>query len=268
MRAFIKYPGNKTKLLEAMDPLFPKVIGKYIEPFLGSGSVYFHLAERIREDAYLNDANVDLLNMYIDLRDNPQNIIDQLYRFEELNDEEFYYYVRERYNNNDILLGTERSSSLLYLNRAGFNGNYRVNSKGKYNVPYGHYKNPKIVFEDLLREASLFLNTHKPHLFSLDYKDILKYAVEYDFVYMDPPYDTLDKMAPQQYTKNRFCQTECAEEFKRLSKLGALVCLSNADTPLVRELYSDFDLTSLNVVRTIARSTRGVASELVIRNYL
>ncbi|SMB90501.1 DNA adenine methylase [Thermanaeromonas toyohensis ToBE] len=261
----IKWAGGKTQLISQFKPLFPKVkYHLYVEPFVGGGAVFFHLLP-IR--AILMDSNEELINFYLVVRDSLEDLLKDLKRHQ--NTPEYYYRIRALDPEN--LSPVERASRFLYLNKTAYNGLWRVNSQGRHNVPFGRYKNPKIVDEINLRRVSLALK--RAEIFCSDFSLSLEYASPGVFIYLDPPYYPLSETANfTGYTPAAFGvedQLRLAAVFKELDRKGCLVMLSNSDTPFIRQLYAGYDIRTVVARRAIncRGDRRGPVVELVIRNY-
>lgn len=261
----VKWAGGKGQLIPQFEPLFPKTGWDfYIEPFVGGGAVFFHLLPR---KAVLIDSNEELINFYIVVRDELEALLDDLRKHK--NNAEYYYYIRSL--DPGFLTPVERASRFLYLNKTGYNGLWRVNSQGKHNVPFGRYKNPKIVDEPNLRLVRDALK--RAELLCGDFSLVLDYARPGTFIYLDPPYHPLSDTANfTSYTADAFGpddQRRLAGVFRELDKKGCLVMLSNSDTPFIRELYAEYDIQVVYARRAIncRGDRRGPITELVIRNY-
>ena len=236
LRPLLKWAGGKTQLLGEILPKVPKKFGKYIEPFIGGGALYFSLN---RPGGVIADSNPGLINMYRSVADDIEGVITHLARFK--NCEEVFYTVRAL--DWTRLSPSKAAARTIFLNRTCFNGLYRVNQKGQFNVPFGRYKNPKILDEDSLRSASIILKNTT--IVCGDYKKVLsKYAKPGDFVFLDPPYLPISEYADfKRYTKEQFYEEdheELANEVKRLHELGCYVILTNSNHPLVHEQYKNF----------------------------
>ncbi|MBA4075625.1 MAG: modification methylase [Cyanobacteria bacterium PR.023] len=270
---FLKWAGGKGRLLAQLDPLFPKANSykRYFEPFLGGGAVFFHLASKNTTlESYLSDANFELINCYQVVKNQPTELLSLLANMR--NDKHFFYKVRAQ----DItqMSELERAARLIYLNKTCFNGLYRVNRKGQFNVPFGKYKNPRIADYDGVARASALLE--RASLISGPFDAVTVKAKKGDFVYFDPPYQPLSKTANfTSYTLTSFGmadQERLAALVGRLTKEGVKVMVSNSDTPELRTLYENIPGVSITTVQA-ARAInchgdkRGAVSELVIRNY-
>ncbi len=269
--AFIKWAGGKTQLLTQFLKLYPDKFDRFFEIFLGSGAVFFNVKQRFNPlQSFLFDINENLINTFKSVRDQVGELIPLLREHRDKdNNKEYFNEQRQRFN--AMKGGLEKAAIFIYLNKTCFNGLYRVNSEGKFNVPFGKYKKPAILQEARLRMASKLLQNTE--LSVSDFTDAVKKAKENDFVYMDPPYFPLTKTASfTSYQKDAFLEKEqrrLAKEFQELDKKGCLLMLSNSDTPLIRELYSDFNITTVKARRAIncIGTKRGAVSEIVVRNY-
>lgn len=259
-KPILKWAGGKSQMLKYILPLIPNYSGRYIEPFLGGGAVYFALNP---DNAIISDSNPELINMYRQVADNVESVITYLNKYK--NDKELFYAVREQVWEN--LPKAEAAARMIFLNKTCFNGLYRVNKKGMFNTPFGNYKNPVICDEDRLRNASKILS--KATLVCGDYLDVLKsYAKSGDFVFLDPPYVPVGKYGDfKRYTKEQFYnhnQIELADEVKRLVNLGCYVILTNSNHPLCRELYSEFKYEVVPTRRSISSDSKTRCGEDII----
>lgn len=271
VKPFIKWAGGKKQLIEQFAPFFPKKIEVYYEPFVGSGVVAFFLLERHHEikKIYLSDINEELIITYNVVKNNIEDLIELLKKYKRNHNKEFYYKIRSQ----DIktLSKVEIAARFIYLNKTCFNGLYRVNSKGEFNVPIGDYKNPLICAEKDLRDISKFLK--KDDIRVKQFYDAVKDAKEGDFIYFDPPYYPLDDKASfTKYTKEKFLDEEqklLAKVFRELDKKGCKIMLSNSDTEFIRNLYKGYHINIVRAKRLINcdASKRGKINELVITNY-
>ena len=242
----------------------------YHEPFLGSGAVFFQVQARLSPQRIaLSDGNAELIETFTAVRDDVEEVIRELEVHANRHDKKHFYEVRDRQPLD--LFPAARAARLIYLNRTCFNGLYRVNSKGRFNVPMGSYANPTILDGDDLRAASACLAG--VDLASGPFTRVLDNARRGDFVYFDPPYVPLSATASfTAYTRDSFGpkdQEELAQVYRALDKRGCLLMLSNSDTPWARELYADFRFEVLQARRSInSRSDRrGPVGELVVMNY-
>lgn len=268
---FVKWAGGKTQLLHRLDAHVPQFT-RYFEPFLGGGALFFHLTSNLRFSAHLSDANSDLVNAYNVVKNNVENLIALLERHERnyrRAPAEYYYRLRSAQPDGSL----EAAARFIALNKTCYNGLYRVNRSGAFNVPVGRYKNPTICDRDQLRGASAALNHSDARIVASDYRQALKMAREGDFVYLDPPFDPLSRTANfVDYTRGGFGeqdQIELAQVFCELDRKGCKVLLSNSDTKLTRELYSGFERRRVRVLRAISckGSARTGYRELLVYNY-
>lgn len=265
---FLKWAGGKSQLLPQFQRFFPKKFGRYYEPFLGGGAVFFSLAPRT---ATLSDTNEELINAYQVVRNSVEELIAVLRRrFSQKNDEENYYRIRDEMDLSR-LTDVERAARLIYLNKTCFNGLYRVNRSGRFNVPFGNYSNPKICDDVNLRRASTELASASLRV--CDFEEAVFKAKRGDFVYFDPPYAPLSPTSSfTSYTKDDFGETEqrrLAHVFRELDKRGVHVMLSNSPKPFIIELYRGFHTELVKATRAINSNGngRGVIDELLVMNF-
>lgn len=272
LQPFTKWTGGKRQLLPVIRELMPKTYNRYFEPFVGGGALFFDLAPK---DAVINDFNAELINCYQQIKDNPQELIEILKVHQEYNSKEYYLDLRsaDRDERIDIMSEVQRAARILYMLRVDFNGLYRVNSKNQFNVPYGRYKNPKIVDEELISAISVYLNNNQLEIKTGDFEKAIVDVRTGDFVYFDPPYIPLSETSAfTSYTHEGFSfadQVRLRDAFKRLSDTGAYVMLSNSSSALVEELYKDFNIHYVEATRTngAKSSSRGKISEIIVTNY-
>lgn len=242
VKPFIKWVGGKRQLMPQMEKYLPKEYNNYYEPFAGAAALFFRL---LPQNAQINDMNEELINTYKVIRDDIESLIIKLKHHERLNTKEYYYSVRiwDRQPGYSRRSNTTKAARFIYMNKVGFNGLYRVNLKGQFNVPYGRYVNPTICDETLLRNISKYFNEKNIVFTSLDFEKAVIDVNEGDFVYFDPPYDPLSKTSSfTQYQKGGFDK----EEQKRLKRVadklvhkGAKVILSNSNTEFINNLYKN-----------------------------
>lgn len=269
VRPFLKWVGGKRRVLHALMPHIPDGVRTYHEPFVGGGALFFALAARERppQGAVLSDMNHRLVRTYRGLKNQIAEVLDRLSVHEAAHCKEHYYETRAT----DV--DRERSDAavaawMIYLNKTGFNGLYRVNRKGGFNVPIGSYTNP------VIRDVSNLMNVHRVlqtvEIRHGDFKDSFFKAQAGDVVYFDPPYIPLSKTASfTAYTRHGFGpdqQVELRDLALELKRRGVHVILSNHDCPEIRELYAEFDVTQVMVGRAInsKASKRGAVAEVVI----
>ena len=292
-KPFIKWVGGKGQLLSEINKLYPvelgKNINKYAEIFVGGGAVLFDILSKYKlDEVYISDKNLELINTYKSIRDNVDILIKSLKGMEEQyipldnkNRKDYYYKKREEYNSlkiNSEVNNIEKAILFIFLNKTCFNGLYRVNKKGKFNVPMGAYKKPKICDEENLKNVSLTLRNVK--IVYADYKESEKFIDDKTFVYIDPPYRPLNITSSfTSYTENDFNdkeQIELAEYINVLNKKGAKIVISNSDPKnndiddnFFDELYDNYNINRVKATRMLNSnaSLRGAINELLITNY-
>ena len=274
---YVKWAGGKTQLLSEIDKTIPSEFNQYFEPFLGGGAMFFHIISNkdIQFTAYLSDVNEELINAFNVIKNDVEKLIEVLKNHEveyKKNPLEYYYELRSNIKSTNNI---QRAARFITLNKTCYNGLYRVNKKGIFNVPIGRYKNPVICDSDNLKKVSVALRYSKAQIQVSDYKVILlQKAEEDDFIYLDPPYNPTSSTASfTDYTNTGFNdndQKELADIFKKLDDRKCKVLLSNSDTPLIRKLYCDFTIQDVQALRAIncKGSKRVGHKELLIRNYL
>ena len=273
LQPFTKWTGGKRQLLSVIKSLMPDQYNNYFEPFVGGGALFFDLAPK---KAYINDFNSELINCYQQIKKNPQILIELLAKHQENNSKEYYLDLRsaDRDSRIDKMTDVERAARIMYMLRVDFNGLYRVNSKNQFNVPYGRYKNPKIVDGELLLSISKYLNDNDIHILNKDFEEAVEDVRVGDFVYFDPPYIPLSETSAfTSYTHEGFSyedQVRLRDTFMKLDEKGAYVMLSNSSSPIVEELYKDFYIHKVEATRTngAKSSSRGKISEIIVTNYV
>jgi DNA adenine methylase len=289
-RPFIKWAGGKSKLIEQYKPFLPTDFDGYHEPFLGGGALFFYLAPQLQKQgkkAYLSDLNPELVNVYRCVRDRVEDLIDQLAEHQAHHSEARYYAVRSQdlssiepssiepsHSGSSAQSGSEtdpihRAARFIYLNKTCYNGLYRENAKGRFNVPIGRYKNPKICAPELLRPASAALQIAE--ISERPFSAVLDFAKgSNDFVYFDPPYHPLsDTSKFTAYSRYQFAeqqQRELKDVIAQLAARQVRVLASNSDCPFIRELYSDFQVETITAARSInsKASKRGKITEVLL----
>ncbi len=269
---FLKWAGGKLQLIEQLENLFPHKFRNYYEPFIGSGAVFFYVKSKLKPNkVILSDTNEELINCFVIVRDKPSELVESLLNHRKKHSKEYYYAVRSIESNR--LDSVDRAARLIYLNKTCFNGLYRVNSKGQFNVPFGDYESPSIFDKNTLFQASQLLRG--VHLQVMSFEKILDFAGKDDFVYFDPPYIPLSKTSSfTRYSKSDFSmkeQKQLSEVFEALHSRGCFVMLSNSDHALTRELYRDYKKNTV-VVRAkrminSVGSKRGAIDELIVTSY-
>ncbi|MBN8672818.1 MAG: Dam family site-specific DNA-(adenine-N6)-methyltransferase [Chitinophagales bacterium] len=263
-KPFLRWTGSKSWLVkEHITKFLPKKFNDYHEPFLGGGAVFFHI--RPQKNVYLSDLNSDLITTYVQIRDNVEKVIEalRLYR----NTEEDYYQIRAMTNKTDHC----KAARFIYLNRTSFNGIYRVNDKGQYNVPYGKREAVDILTADNLRSVSEILKGK--NIFCESFTAIKKTVSKNDLVYLDPPYTVAhENNGFIEYNSKLFSwddQHKLAELLNYLNKIGAQFILSNAEHLAIRKLFKGLgDFYSLSRYSKVGgrNKTRGVFNEVIITN--
>ena len=276
IKPFLKWAGGKRQLLSKIKKHLPDDIGNftYYEPFLGAGAVLFNLQPA---KAVINDFNEQLILTYNAIKENINELLILLKKYQTMNDENNYYTIRNIDREPDKfkkLSNIEKAARLIFLNKTCFNGLYRVNSQGFFNVPYGKYKKPVIYEELLLRQISSYLNTGEIVILNCDFKNAVSSADEKSFVYFDPPYHSPDKLNFTGYQAVRFDEKEQKRLFDVITGLtnrGVKCLLSNSDTDYIRELYKNklFEIISVEAKRSINSdsSGRGNVNEVLIKNW-
>lgn len=265
LRPILKWAGGKRGLVPRLLEELPEQINTYYEPFVGGGALFFALAEEKRfRRAVITDKNTQLIDLYTVVRDDVLNLLKRLEVLQRRTSEDDYYEVRAERGGTKI----ERAARLIYLNKTGYNGLYRVNAKGVFNVPYGRYKKPKICDPERLKSAALGLQGVRIEV--RDFEQTCAQAKRGDAVYLDPPYLPVSKTSKfSAYQADAFGLSEherLAKVFARLVKRGVSAILSNSATPETRALYQNFKCSDVLVRRPInsVASGRGPVSELLV----
>jgi DNA adenine methylase len=274
-KPFLKWVGGKGRVIAQLEQFFPDNFNNYFEPFVGGGAIYFHLGSK---KSTINDINNNLTCTYINVRDNVEDLIKELIilkdKYMSLNPESqktMYYEVRDEFNKTNNRNTIRKSALLIFLNKTCFNGMYRENKKGQFNVPFNNSKNPPICDEDGLRVASKRLA--KVKILSKTYSVALKNAKEGDFVYLDPPYYPLNPTSSfTSYTEGDFTEQDqimLKNLFDDLTLRGCKVMMSNSYTKFIINLYKDYKQHKIYVGRAINSNgkNRGKIAEIVVTNY-
>lgn len=271
---FVKWAGGKRQLLsDIRRNMPPEGFNNYYEPFVGGGALLFDIEPK---NAVINDYNSELINVYRVIRDDVESLIEDLK--EHKNESDYFYWMREKDRSEEFfeMSSVERASRLLYLNKTCFNGLFRVNSNNQFNVPFGNYKNPNFINEPILRGVSAYLNHENVNvrLLNGDFEDAIEDCEAGDFVYFDPPYDSVsdDTTSFVGYTLNGFNRNEqqrLANVYRELHERGCKVLLSNAKTDFIEDIYADFNIVTVKANRNINSkgSGRGKVDEVLVRNY-
>jgi DNA adenine methylase len=262
----VKWVGGKTKLLPDLIGRMPEKYNRYYEPFAGGAALFFRLAPR---RAVLADFNHDLVNLYMTIANDVSAVIRRLEMHREAHSESHYYDTRTRWNDREVSWSTpERAAAFIYLNKTCFNGLWRVNRSGAFNVPIGRYTDPPICVPDTLRAAQHVLS--RAEIRRADYRTAVADARSGDFLYFDPPYDPVAPTANfTSYTTSVFGpdeQRQLADTARSLVAKGCRVMLSNSDTPFIRSLYKGMRIERVKCARAINSNAakRGDVDELII----
>ncbi|MEI7961454.1 MAG: DNA adenine methylase [archaeon] len=267
-KPFVKWAGGKRQLVHELLKYSPKKFENYFEPFFGGGALFFELySAGLIKHAFLNDVNKELINAYKVIKEKPSELIAEFNNKKYVHDETTFYKIRAE-KSIGLIQATAR---FIYLNKTAFNGLYRVNSKGGFNVPFGKYKNPKILdMENILLVHKALL---KDELTSFDFEKAVEKAKRGDFIYFDPPYQPLSKTSAfTSYTANDFNekdQERLRDCFIQLDEKGCFVMLSNSHTKFILDLYSDFNVHTVMASRFIncKAKKRGKIKEVIVTNY-
>lgn len=276
IKPYLKWAGGKRQLLNEIKKHLPINIENYTyyEPFIGAGAVFFDLQP---QKAVINDFNGQLILTYIAIKENVEELIVLLRTHKNNYDENYYYKIRDmdrdpenfkKYSN------TEKAARLIFLNKTCFNGLYRVNSKGLFNVPCGKHKNPAIYDDISLRQISDYFNSNEIKILNDDFESAVSTADEYSFIYFDPPYHSPDKTNFTDYQAGGFNEDEqkrLRDCFLQLTKKRIKCLLSNSDTEYIRELYNNdcFNIIPVQAKRLINADSagRGNVNEILIKNW-
>jgi len=270
LQPFLKWAGGKRQLLPILKTKVPKKYNRYYEPFVGAGALLF---ETQPKKAVINDINSELINCYKVIKEDLDDLIQDLSQHK--NEKEYYYSVRDQDRSDDYLnlSDIKKAPRIIYLNKTCYNGLFRVNSQGQFNVPFGKYKNPKIVDEIVLKAINHYLTNNSVEIRNLDFEDALSDARNGDFVYIDPPYDPVsDTSSFTGYSIDGFGKEEqkrLKSVFDSLDERDCKVMLSNSATPFILDLYQDYHLITVEAKRNInsVADGRGKIDEILVTNY-
>lgn len=266
----VKWVGGKRQIIDQIFQYIPKNISTYYEPFFGGGAVLFELQPK---KAVINDINKELINLYEVIKNNTEELLEDLKTHK--NDEEYFYYVREldrdkaSYNS---LTPVQKASRIIFLNKTCYNGLFRVNKSGEFNAPFGRYKNPNIVNEITIRAVSNYFKKADITFMSKDFAEVLKGARKGAFVYLDPPYDPVSDTASfTGYDKggfNRDEQIRLKNVCDKLNEKGIRFLLSNSATDFIKDLYADYQIELVKAKRAINSNgdKRGEIDEVLVMN--
>ena len=272
-KPFVKWAGGKRQIIDKLKKYIPEEYNTYYEPFVGGGALLFELAPK---NAVINDFNDELMNVYTCIKDSDkfEKMCKELNHHEAEHSEEYYYKIRnidrdrKKYNK---LPDYKKAARTIYLNKACFNGLYRVNSKNEFNVPFGKKEHVNTYEGQNLGIICGYLNFNNVEILSTDFEEAVKSAKEGDFIYFDPPYDS-DKNIFTSYTNEGFGKEEqerLAKVFKELDSRGCYVMLSNHNTKLINDLYKGYNINIIEAKRNINSDgkKRGKVEEVIITNY-
>ncbi len=271
MKPVIKWVGGKGQLLDKIRELLPPTYNTYYEPFAGGLAV---LLDLMPTSAIINDINPELTNMYLQIKYNVSEVIKFLSILDKQHEEwsepkDYYYLVRNNFNNSLGSDNAEQAARFIYLNKHCFNGLYRVNSKGEFNVPFNGKLSGRSFDEDHLRNVSEILR--HTLVLNKDFEEAVKDAKEGDLVFLDSPYDLITATSFTDYTKEGFSYEDhvrLSKLFRELTNRGCYCMLTNHDTDLIRELYKDYHFTEVEVRRSINRNgSDRKGKEVIITNY-
>ena len=272
-KPFVKWAGGKRQILDKLKKHVPENFDTYYEPFIGGGALLFELSPK---KAIINDSNEELMNVYRCLcnEDKFKKMCSVLNHYEKEHSEEFYYEIRNKdrsISSYNRLSDYTKAARTIYLNKACFNGLYRVNSKNQFNVPFGKKTKVNTYEGSNLITVSNYLTINDITILCVDFEEAVKDAKKGDFVYFDPPYDS-DTSTFNNYTEDGFGKEEqvrLARVYKELANRGVYVMLSNHNTSLVKELYKDYNIDVIEAKRNINSNgkKRGYVEEVIITNY-
>lgn len=267
----LKWVGGKRQLLKDIEIHIPRKFSTFYEPFLGGGAVLFHLQPH---KAVVNDINEELINVYSVIRDNVEELIEDLKKHK--NEAEYFYNIRELDRDKEAynrLSSIKKASRLIYLNKTCYNGLFRVNQQGEFNTPFGRYKNPNIVNEVTLRAVSNYFNKAQITFKCIDFEESVKGIRKGSFVYFDPPYDPVSDSANfTGYDKGGFDRDEqirLKQLCDKLNNRNVKFLLSNSATEFILDLYKDYNIAIVKAKRAINSrgDKRGEVNEVLVKNY-
>ena len=273
-KPFVKWAGGKRQIIDKLQKLVPLEYNTYYEPFVGGGALLFELSPK---QAVINDSNKELMNVYktISTDKGYEETLKLLNTYEKKHNEKFFYQIRNLDKDKmkfEKLSNVERAARTIYLNKACFNGLYRVNSKGEFNVPFNKKLKINTYDGQNMTLAYVYFQTNKITMLNTDFEKAVKDAKKGDFIYFDPPYDSENDDTFNSYTEDGFGKEEqirLAKVYKDLSDRGCYVMLSNHNTTLINELYKDYNIHVITAKRNINSkgSKRGNVEEVIITNY-
>jgi len=276
VKPYLKWAGGKRQLLAEIKKHIPEDLNNYTyyEPFVGAGAVFFELQP---PKAVINDFNEQLILTYTIIKENVEDLILLLKKHMKKNNKEYFYEIRNMDRDTarfSALTDIEKAARMIFLNKTCFNGLYRVNSRGLFNVPYGRYKNPVICEDIVLRQINSYLNSNEINILNNDFERAVLTANKKSFVYFDPPYHSPDKNNFTGYQANGFDENDqerLCDVIKKMTRRGVKCLLSNSDTEYIRELYNHdiFDIITVQARRAINSNSagRGAVNEVLIKNW-
>ena len=262
LKPILKWAGGKRRMLPELIKCFPKKFNRYLEPFIGGGALFFFIN---KNNSIISDTNKELINLYKEISKNPKKIIKNLKKYK--NNKDFFYNIRKSVPNNL----TDKACRTIYLNRTCFNGLYRVNKKGEFNVPFANNKNVRLIDENNLLKVSKLLK--KTKILNLSYDLLLKkYAKKNDLIFLDPPYLPISKYSDfKRYTKEQFYlgdHKKLANLFEELHKKGCYLILTNSTSSEVIKLYKKFNIKIFNTKRNInSKGNLRTGKDIIVTNY-
>ena len=273
-KPFVKWAGGKRQIIDKLLKHVPIEYNTYYEPFVGGGALLFELSPK---NAVINDSNKELINVYkmISTDNGYEEVVKLLNNYEKKHSEKFFYQIRNIDKDKkkfEKLTDAERAARTIYLNKACFNGLYRVNSKGEFNVPFNKKTKINTYDSQNMILAYVYFQANNIKMLSVDFEEAVKDAKKGDFIYFDPPYDSENKDTFNSYTEDGFGKDEqirLAKVYKELDDRGCYVMLSNHNTTLINELYKDYNINVITAKRNINSKgeKRGAVEEVIITNY-
>jgi DNA adenine methylase len=274
IKPYLKWAGGKRQLLPEIRKYIPSHINTYYEPFLGAGAVLFDLQP---QKAVINDYNTQLVLTYKVIHEHIDELVETLYTYQQNNNEDYYYQIRALDRNVaefEKMADVAKAARLIFLNKTCYNGLYRVNSQGLFNVPYGKYKNPLICEEAVLRAIHNYFNNNMIEICNGDFADAVKTANSSSFVYFDPPYHSPNNTNFTGYQANGFGEAEqvrLRDTYMALTERGVKCLLSNSDTEFIRDIFTDdrLNIITVQAKRAINSNSagRGDVNEVLIKNW-
>lgn len=275
IKPFVKWAGGKRQLIKKIDLELPKKFKNYHEPFVGGGAVFFHMLKKglLNGEIYLNDLNEKLIKTYEVIYKNPTKVMDKLDEYFEKSNEEFY--KQERLKVSEYKKGWEVASWFIYTNKAGYNGLYRVNSSGGFNVPYGKDDDRKLYDRDSIIDTHKAMKKKNIILTNGSFEEAFKNIKRNDFVFIDPPYDyePVIKNGFTRYTNPDFkreMQIKLFEEIKKIDEKGAYFLKTNHNTEFIKDLYKEFSIEEIDATRLVnsdGTKRKYKVKEVFIKNY-